>query len=48
MYTLVVCVNPDQTNKPCKVVDPNQVWKLNLVDFIDPGQLGELDQFCRP
>ena len=29
-------------------VDPNQIWKLNLVDSIDPGQLGEPDRFCRP
>ena len=41
MYTLVICVDPDQTNKPCRCVNYNQIRKLNLVDSIGPGQPGE-------
>ena len=48
VYTLVICVDPDQMNKPCWVVNYNQIWKLNLVNSIDPGQSGESDRFCKP
>ena len=48
MCTLWLCVDPVRRISRVECVDPHQIWKFNLVDSLDPGQLGESDQFVDP